>query len=207
MDADEPDSQDPRIRRTRSQVLLTARDLLTVGGADAVTFSALSSRTGLSRQTLYNHWPTRERLLAALLLDQLDVEAPPATGDLAKRVFQWLASLRDSLQPPSSNGDALAAVAMDARRDEGSRDAIQELLNQRHVALDGHIAELRGPLSENEWAQLVGPIYFRRFVSMQPVDDAFLRTLASSVAATAPAPTRAARLPRPRRTRATPQPA
>jgi AcrR family transcriptional regulator len=181
MEPDDTRYEDPRITRTRNHVVLSARALMDQGGADAVTFSAMSARTGLSRQTLYNHWPTRERLLAALILDDAGTSYPKPTKDLQRSVAGWLRSLRDSLTPPSPTADAMATIIVHARNDEGSREAIHQVIEDRRKALDQHIAELRKPLTDTEWAQLIGPLFYRLFFSFEPVDSAFLNKLAAGL--------------------------
>jgi AcrR family transcriptional regulator len=174
-------SEDRRVARTRASVLLSARALLMADGADAVTFSALASQTGLSRQTIYNHWPTRERLLGALLVEGAGGTYPQATTDLRRTTARWLAALRDSLLAPSAVADAMATVMLDARRDDGSRHAIELVIENHRVRFNQHIAGMRKGLSRDEWSRLVGPVFFRLFVSFEPVTNRFLSGLAADL--------------------------
>ncbi len=54
---------DPRIAATRSAALDAALGILQDEGVPAVTHSAVNKATGISRSTLYRHWPETKRLL------------------------------------------------------------------------------------------------------------------------------------------------
>lgn len=58
-------------RAVRGQVVRAALDLLQERGAAAVTMSQLAARAGISRATLYNHFPDLEHVLLAFMSDEL----------------------------------------------------------------------------------------------------------------------------------------
>jgi AcrR family transcriptional regulator len=47
------------VERTRRHVLAVARELLPEVGPAGLTYSLLAERAGVTRQTLYRHWPAR----------------------------------------------------------------------------------------------------------------------------------------------------
>ena len=53
---------DPRIVATRAKAMGAAHQLLSEEGVLAVTYASVSTKTGISRSTLYRHWPTLEDL-------------------------------------------------------------------------------------------------------------------------------------------------
>jgi len=55
-----------RSRRTRSALLSAARSLLEQGGSDALSMTATAQSAGVSRRTVYLHFPTRTDLLVGL---------------------------------------------------------------------------------------------------------------------------------------------
>jgi len=55
----------------REQVLASAVALLRERGAAALTMSALATRAGVSRATLYNHFPDLDHVLVAWMRDEL----------------------------------------------------------------------------------------------------------------------------------------
>ncbi|HEY4020165.1 MAG TPA: helix-turn-helix domain-containing protein [Pseudonocardiaceae bacterium] len=57
-------------RRNRELVLATARDLLAADGA-AVSFDAIAHAAGLGVGTVYRHFPDRQALFAAVILERI----------------------------------------------------------------------------------------------------------------------------------------
>lgn len=81
---------DPRIARTRRNVIDTATDLLVEGGPSALTMDAVVARSGVAKSTLYRHWATRDELVAEVFSScapQLDEPAPDATFEEALRTI------------------------------------------------------------------------------------------------------------------------
>lgn len=86
-----PDLSRPRSVRAHDAVLAAARELLAEGGVPAATTDAISRRSGVSKATIYNHWPSRIALAAEAFGAQM-AEAIPlpdtgsAAGDLAEQM-------------------------------------------------------------------------------------------------------------------------
>lgn len=57
-------------RRNRELVLAAARDLLAIDGA-AVSFDAIARAAGVGVGTVYRHFPDRQALFAAVVLDRI----------------------------------------------------------------------------------------------------------------------------------------
>jgi len=86
------DALDPRVARTRRDVVDATAALLLDDGWDGVTHAEIAKRSGYSKATIYTHWPTRLDLVGAAIEQICDVaHHPPATGDLRN-------DLRTSLQ-------------------------------------------------------------------------------------------------------------
>ena len=84
---------DPRIARTRRDVVAVTSDLLLADGWDAVTHAEVARRAGYAKATVYTHWPTRTDLIRDAI-DQIcdHAEHPASTGDL---LYDVHASLED----------------------------------------------------------------------------------------------------------------
>lgn len=70
---------------TRALILAAAREMMAEQGPGGLTVSDVARRAGVNRGTAYQHFPTRERLVAAVLDDLgrgtkrlLDATAPPS---------------------------------------------------------------------------------------------------------------------------------
>ena len=98
MTSETAEALDPRVARTRRDVVGATSALLLEEGWDAVTHAAVARRAGYSKATVYAHWPTRLDLVRASI-EQICDEAdhPPATGDLRADLRAALADFADDL--------------------------------------------------------------------------------------------------------------
>ena len=97
---------------TAAVVLTAALELLLAEGASALTPQRLHAVTGVSRSTVYRHWPTPHDVLEALIAVAPSAEAPLAgdvAADLHAAVDQLCNRLRD--KPVAAFLQALVAAA------------------------------------------------------------------------------------------------
>lgn len=169
---------DPRIDRTRQHVLACAREILLTHGADAITYSTVGRAARVSRNTLYRHWPTRERLLADLTLSYYaDQEADESGATGAGSVADFLMSVRENLEKPGSI-KTLSLLISRADHDPAIAQALRHVAQRRQEAL----SEVTGPLTDAEFALIIGPLLFQAVIARRPVTDAFLNELAAASA-------------------------
>ncbi|MGP3534422.1 TetR/AcrR family transcriptional regulator [Microbacterium sp. RD1] len=77
------ESSDPRVARTRRDVVDATAALLLERGWDGVTHAEVARESGYSKATVYTHWPTRLDLIRAAIEQICDTEHhPSATGNL-----------------------------------------------------------------------------------------------------------------------------
>jgi AcrR family transcriptional regulator len=98
---------------TAAVVLTAALELLLSEGAGALTAQRLHQVTGVSRSTIYRHWPAPTDVLGALI----DVAPHPAresTGDLALDVHAEVDALCNRLRDKPVAAFLRALVAADA---------------------------------------------------------------------------------------------
>jgi AcrR family transcriptional regulator len=169
---------DPRIDRTRQHVLACAREIMLARGADAVTFSEVGRAARVSRNTLYRHWPTREKLLADLTMSYYAGQESEASA--AESVADFLKLVRENLDEP---GSAKTLSLLISRADHDP--AIAQVLRQVAQLRQETLSKITGPLTDAEFALIIGPLLFQAVIARRPVTDEFLDELA---AASAPRP-------------------
>ncbi len=108
---------DPRVAETKRLVKDTTLDLIAEVGFEGTTIELISERSGVSRSTIYRHWPDP----AALLLEAFDpptpeMEPPEVTGDFATDITRYIRHVADRL-----NEERFAA-ALAAQIDKSQRD-------------------------------------------------------------------------------------
>jgi AcrR family transcriptional regulator len=158
------EAMDPRVTRTRAHVLAIAREILLESGPSGLTYSSLSQRSKVTRQTLYRHWPTRQALLADLVLAGPEADYPEPGDNPRDVVVAFLTSFKTGLAFPA-RAAALLALAADAAHDPESRAAIDGVAADRRRALNALLAPSGRVIHADEFAGLCGPIMFRAFFS------------------------------------------
>ena len=71
--------------KTNKKILNAAQDLLSKGGANAVSFDKVAAELGITKQAVLYWFPSKSALLAAMFIDWLDAEAQ-AAEDAVKSV-------------------------------------------------------------------------------------------------------------------------
>jgi AcrR family transcriptional regulator len=171
----------------RARVLRAALEILAEEGLPALTMDAIARRAGASKATLYRRWSSRAALLVDAMAQAFEPPLVPLTGHLR---VDLLAMVRE--------GEALIesqpfARLMAAVIDAGERDAS---LATMHEALTGRRREpflrileearRRGEIAaevdlELATDLLVGPLFYRRFVSHRPPAGGFGEALVDRV--------------------------
>jgi AcrR family transcriptional regulator len=160
---------------------------LTEAGIGGVSVDEVSRRSGVSKTTIYRHWPSR----SALLLDACSkIGGPPSTpdtGNLKGDISMLAGALAKDLR--SAPWTAVLPSIIDA----AERDPE---LAQLHATLHAGLmvpwltvanrAKKRGELKSRQSPQefvasIVGPLFYRRWFSKEPIDDQFVKSLIRSI--------------------------
>jgi AcrR family transcriptional regulator len=168
-----PDAANPRVRRTRERILAAARELLSEVGPAGLTYSLLAERAGVTRQTLYRHWPARPALLLGLILEGVDGDYPEPGTEPGAVAAAWLASLRDGLRDRGRR-IAVLGVAAQADSDPDSAQALAQLTDYGNAALNDLLKPSGTTITSDEYALLSGPVLARIFFERRPVTDEFI---------------------------------
>jgi AcrR family transcriptional regulator len=108
----------PRSIRVHEAAVDAARHLLAEGGLPAATIDAIAARSGVSKATLYKHWPSRTAVAAEAFGRQLADAVPlPDTGTTAGDLTEQL--LRVSRFYASAEGTVFAQLLAACVSDEG----------------------------------------------------------------------------------------
>src|SRR6187200_2234421 len=72
----------PRRAAIDAAIVRAAVELMTEGGVDATTLTAVATRAGVARATVYLRWPTRSALVGAAARAAVGGQAFPLTGNV-----------------------------------------------------------------------------------------------------------------------------
>ncbi len=172
---------DPRVTRSREQVVTTTLELLTESGLGGLTIDDVSKRSGVAKTTIYRHWRDRNALIIDACLRMTDGdEAPPDTGSLEGDLRAILTELAHLLA--TARWSSIMPSIIDAAEREPEMAEVHSRLQVRHAAPMRAALERaveRGELSPTVdisamVSALRGPLYFRRWFTREPIDEPFI---------------------------------
>jgi AcrR family transcriptional regulator len=184
---------DARVRRSRSRVLTTAFELLSESGVGGFSVDEVARRSGVAKTTIYRQWPTREALVLEACSRISAEQEVPDTGSLEGDLTAILSDTAHLL------GTARWASVVPSIVDVAERDpefaGIHAAIQRGHaVALRKAIerAAGRGEISAAAdhpamISALMGPLYYRRWFSREPIGDQFVRAIVRNVISGLPA--------------------
>lgn len=182
------DAPDPRVVRTREAVRQAARSLLQRSGFEALTHQQVAAEAGVGRATVYRHWPDRTRLLLDALagVETRDAGEWHSSGDLATDLTTELTHLQRTLSGSPLVPELVALIGR-AEWEPELRELKSELLASGTAGLHRALtaAADRGELPatadlDAAIARLAGPLFYRRVLAHQPIDEALIHATVAS---------------------------
>ncbi len=175
---------DPRVERTRQQVMEAAQELLLEGGPGALTYSALAQRSGVGRATLYRHWPERDDLVRDMVAQRIAAVTVEPSGDLTTDLKAAIAIMRRNIATGETRTRFLTILER-ASWDEESRGLLTTMNSVSPLRLVLEHAVTNGSLPADtdidfSVSLLMGPLMHRALVTSQPLDDAFVERLVTA---------------------------
>ena len=195
-DPDTPEATvDPRIERSHLAVLDAAVALLFDGGVDEITHAKVAAAAGVSRTTVYKHYPHRSDLLHATL-EAAGKPVPPAselTGFVRNDLITLLSNLASDLRDEGRT-KMIAVMIERALHDDTVatvRDRFIAELVQTFTAIirmGDKTGQLRaGGAPMQAFGSMAGSLLFHRLLANEVVDNQLVTDVVDSfVAANAP---------------------
>jgi len=174
--------KDPRLIATRDAALDAALLILQKEGVLSVTHAAISKMTGISRSTLYRHWPEIDRLRNdAFKRAASPSSIPPATNGPLRADLSWLLGILVAALNETPWGTIAPQVIAAAATDQEARTVINEFMKERIVNVEAVFtaAIARGELLpetpvRNLVEMAIAVPYFRKLVIGLPLDQDWL---------------------------------
>lgn len=180
---------DQRVRRSREKVLAAAAGLLFERGFSGASIDEVSRRSGVAKTTIYRHWPTRADLMRDACASIGTPQRTPDTGTLKADLTALTTMLARVLR--SERWTAVLPSVIDAAERDPDIAAMYGTLQRGYSAPFEAViarAKARGELPDAAdaavlTAMLVGPLFYRRWFSREPVTDAFAKQILKRVVA------------------------
>lgn len=179
------------VAATRRKVLDAAGDLIDRVSYRSVTIDAVARASGVSKSTIYRHWPSRQVLvLEAYTLKTNRSTVVPDTGDALRDLRHYVTALVACLGPRDHAASTVTGLIADALADEAFAALYRATLlrERRHLFLAILVrgqqrGQIRADLDlETVVDALYGAIHHRLLVSGQPTDLPFVDGLIDLVA-------------------------
>jgi AcrR family transcriptional regulator len=181
------DKIDGRVRRSRDRVLTTTFELLGESGVGGFTVDEVARRSGVAKTTIYRHWPSREALVIDACSRLSDEQEVPDTGSLEGDLTAILTNI-GHLLGTARWSSVLPSIVDAAERDPEFADIHQRIQH-------GHAAPLREVIDRAAGrgeiaptvdrsamiAGLMGPLFYRRWFSREPIDERLVKTIVRNV--------------------------
>lgn len=179
--------EDPRRAKSRARVLASAVELLREEGLSGLTIEAVAARSGVAKTTIYRQFADRDELHFSAVHSVGCLVPVAYTADLIADITAFCIGLNVVLRE-SDFGGLLSTAVDGAERSEPFAKMMHDLGAQRRQLLNDRLraAVVDGVLPGDAdldvvISQLVGPLFYRRFISRQATGPAFVGRLVSAV--------------------------
>ena len=175
---------DPRLVATRNIALDAALEILRENGVPAVTHARVSANTGISRSTLYRHWPKIGQLRKdAFIRAAIPPVIAPKTNGPLQADLSWILGILMAALNDTAWGQIAPQVISAAATDDDTRRVIDGFMSDRmsNVRAVFVAAEKRGELSpdapiERLIETAIAVPYFRKLIAGLPLDHDWLES-------------------------------
>lgn len=180
---------DDRVRRSKETVLSVTSELLTESGLGGVSVDEVSRRSGVAKTTIYRHWPTRSDLVLEACSQMSTTHEVPDTGSLEGDITALLTSIAKLLS--TARWSSVLPSIIDAAERDPDIAKIHSRIQMGHAIPFQEViarAMRRGEMpktadSKALIATLLGPLFYRRWFSREPLDDKFVKGIIKNVMA------------------------
>jgi AcrR family transcriptional regulator len=180
-------SSHPRSLRAKDSVLCATKDLLDEGGLGAATVDAISARSGVSKATIYKHWPCRTAIAAEAFGRRMADSIPlPDEGNAIADLTEQVRRVSEFYSGP--NGRIFAQLLAASVTDEAAAPYFREFFldaRRANVAELWNRALARGEVNPSISAGtatdlLFGPLIFRLMTGHAPLTEQEAEAIATA---------------------------
>lgn len=179
--------QDPRVERSRRVIMEATLDELSESGYGALSIESIAKRAGVGKATVYRHWDNKLDLVADSLATLKQIPFPPVSGTVRERLQALLEAVTEAVSG-AKWAACIPALVSAADRDAGCRAFLDDFTSTRHAVFVDLVqegidnGEFPADLDARLTADLlVGPIFYRRLMSPEPMEASAVARLIDQV--------------------------
>ena len=178
---------DKRVERSKASVLAETYRQLTQSGLSGVSIDEVSRASGVSKTTIYRHWPSRSALLIDACSRLGGAYPSPDTGTVRADLQALLTNLAEQLQ--TAAWASVYPSIIDAAERDPEIAAMQSALHEAFMTPFHSVVERakdRGEVQRDRPADdliaaVVGPLFYRRWFSKEPINADFVDAIIDTV--------------------------
>jgi AcrR family transcriptional regulator len=182
---------DKRVERSKAAVLAETYRQLSQSGLAGVSIDEVSRASGVSKTTIYRHWPSRAALLIDACSKLSTAHSIPDTGSLRGDVHEIATHL--AAQLGTATWCSVYPSIIDAAERDPEIAAMQAGWHTTHMAPFQVViarAKDRAEMPEESSAAdliaaTIGPLFYRRWFSKELIDERFVNAIVNSAVAAA----------------------
>lgn len=186
-------SEDARVTRSKQHVLETTWNLLSESGIGGVSVDEISRRSGVAKTTIYRHWKTRSELLIDACSRAEASQSIPDKGNVKANLKHLTSDLAHMLT--TARWAAVLPSVIDHAERDSAMAKVHSRLQGAHAAPFREVIESAinaGELPRHVdpsvlTALLLGPLFYRRWFSREPLNPAFVNAVVEGALAAAEA--------------------
>lgn len=175
------------MERSKAAVLAETYRQLTQSGLSGVSIDEVSRASGVSKTTIYRHWPSRSALLIDACSRLGGAHPPPDIGTVRADLHALLTNLAEQLQ--TAAWASVYPSIIDAAERDPEIAAMRSGLHEAFMAPFHAVVERakargeipRDRLAADLVAAVVGPLFYRRWFSKEPIDAGFVDAIINAV--------------------------
>lgn len=172
-----------RVQRSKQAVLAATYALLSEGGIGGVSMDEVSRRSGVSKTTIYRHWPSRSALLLSACASMGAPPEVPDTGRLKGDLEALATDLAEQLH--LARWPAMLPSIIDAAERDPELATLHANLHAALMTPFMTVAERgqargdfpAGVTPTELTASVVGPLFYRRWFSKEPIGSDFVTSV------------------------------
>lgn len=176
-------STDKRVERSKAAVLAETYRQLSQSGINGVSIDEVSRLSGVSKTTIYRHWPSRSSLLIDACSRLGKAGDAPDTGSLRGDIGILANYLAEQLR--TATWTSIYPSIIDAAERDPDIAAMQSALHKGFMAPFNTVVErakARGEIPSDKPASdliaaIVGPLFFQRWFSKEAIDERFVESI------------------------------
>jgi AcrR family transcriptional regulator len=174
---------DKRVARSKAAILTETYRQLSENGLAGVSIDEISRACGVSKTTIYRHWPSRSGLLVDACSRMGSSRDVPDTGSLRGDVYALIDHLAEQLR--TASWSSIYPSIIDATERDADMAAVQTVWHKSLMAPFDTVVERacgKGEVAADMTAadlvaETVGALFYRRWFSREAIDDRFVNAI------------------------------